>query len=171
MPFKIDAQGGIVDEGDTFAKIFKLQPALKGLSLQPFLNEMFFHVFTLAGEELSPSAKFQRALPADPSGVLPSAINYEIVEITDREISAKMAGAMKPKTFKFDVALPIGDEKAKSVEMSLTGDMQGTISWMAGNAMLYTLNNNYRYVAELKLGEMSWTMQMTITHASLSTLQ
>ena len=171
LAFKIDSQGAVIDAGDTFAKIFKLQPALKNLSLQPFLNEMFFHVFTLSGEELTKGAKFQRSLPADPSGSFPATINYEIVEITDRDISAKINGVIKPKTFKFNLGLGAGDENAKAVEMSLTGEMQGTISWMSGNAMLYSLNNNYRYVAELKLGEMHWTMQMTISHASSSTLQ
>lgn len=171
LPFVIDSQGAVVDARDTFAKIFKLQPALKHLSLQEFLNEMFFHIFTLCGEDLTLGAKFQRTLPADLSSAFPSVINYEIVEIADREIFARMNSVMKPKTFKFDLGLEAGNEASKAVEMSLTGEMQGTISWMAGNAMLYTLNNHYRYVAELKLGGMQWTMQMTISHASSSTLQ
>jgi hypothetical protein len=168
MEFKVDERGYLVDEAGTLGKIFKQQPALKNISLPLLLNEMLFHLFALSGEDLFVGAKFERAAQEDPSGVLAPVIFYEIIEVNDQEVMAKVKGTVKPKTMQFSTILTSENKSPQKVEMKLTGDLQGNISWKRNNALQYSLNNTYNYLAELKFGEMRWTIQMTITHHSVS---
>jgi hypothetical protein len=168
MQFIIDPHGFLVADGDTFKTIFKQQPALKGLSLELLLNEMFFHLFSLCGEELTLGKKLKKATLPDPYHSLPPEITYTITEINDEEIQASMEGSITPKTIAFETSLNADAEKNQKVEMKLSGETKGTISWKRSNALLYTLNNQYHYQAEVTFGDQHWTMQMMISNASSS---
>lgn len=98
----------------------------------------------------------------------PSLLTYDIVEINDQDVQAKVNDVIEPKKIVFEIPIAMNEELPQKVEMVLSGDLQGVVSRKRSNAMLYTLNNNYRYLAELKLGEISWSMQMTISHISSS---
>jgi hypothetical protein len=171
LQLNMDSSGRITDEADSFAKIFKLLPALKELSLESLLNEMFFHLFSLCGQELSVGAKVKKPTANTSSNSLPAFITYDIVEINDDEVVAKMQGVIERKKLVFEAPIAVNNETYKKVEMALSGDVQGHIAWKRSNAMLYTLNSSHHYLAELKLGDMQWTIQMTISQASSSALQ
>lgn len=168
MQFIIDSNGYLIDKSDVFATIYKHQPALKDLSIPLMLNEMFFHLFGLAGREFAIGEKIKVAAMPDPSNSLPASITYEILDINDHVITARMEGSIEPRSFSFDPLMGADMGVSKKVEMKLTGDTQGTISWNRTNALLYTLNNHYRYQAEMKFGEMRWNLQMTISNVSSS---
>lgn len=166
LAFTIDTHGHLMDAGNTFATIYKQQPALKGLSLQALLNELFFPIFALCGEELTVGSKFEKPALPDPSGILPTVVLFEITEINDQEVFATVNGTMKPKNVAFDALFNKEADTPGKIGMKLTGDMQGKVSWKRANALLYNLNNVYRYQAELRLGEMHWTVQMTISQVA-----
>lgn len=167
----IDSRGNVIKDARTFSKLFQQLPALKELSIQDFFNEMLFHLFSLCGQELTMGEKIQRQTSFVSSSPLPASIFYEISEINDQEIVARMKGAIEPRKIVFDNPIAVNNEKPKKVEMKLSGDLQGTMSWKRSNAMLYSLNSHYRYLAELKLGGMRWTMQITISHITSSVPQ
>ena len=166
VTFKIDTNGYLTDTTDVFPTVFKQLPALKDLSLELMLNEMFFYLFSLADQQLMIGAKIQQKIMQDYSQSLPAVITYEILDINEREILAKMEGKIEPKTFLLDTLLSIEGSVAPKVEMKLTGNTEGTISWNRQNALLYNMNNDYHYQAEMQFGDMRWTMQMKISNTS-----
>lgn len=169
MQLQIDTHG-YLEGSETFATLFKELPALKELSLQLLLNEIFFHQFALCGEELSVGTKIQKIPFAAPYHSLPLMISYEIVKINNQEISAKMHGKLEPKKLLFDVSSTINQDSQK-IEMSFSGNLLGDISWNRNNAMIYTLNSSYDYLAEMKFGEMHWNMRLSLSHVTTSTPQ
>ena len=171
MQLNVDEQGYLVDESETFTKFFQQLPALKDLSLELLFNDLIFHLFALCGQELTEGAKFQKKTSGSPSYSQPAYITYDIVEINDHTISATMNGSIEPTKLLFDASFPTDNQEIQKVEMILSGNLQGKISWKRSNAMLYTLNSSYHYLAELKLGDMRWTMELAISHVASSSTQ
>lgn len=170
LQLNIDRNGNLIDQSDAFSKLFKQLPALKELSLGSLLNDLFFHLFSLCGQDLVVGKKIKKATATPSNYSLPSQMIYEIMEINDQEVQAKMQGAIERKKLVFDSPLSINNAAPQKVEMTLSGDLQGNISWKRSNAMLYTLNSSHRYLAELKFGDMQWTIQMTISQVSSSAM-
>lgn len=171
MELKIDSRGYLVDGTDAFSTLFKELPALKDLSIQLLFNEVFFHLFALSGESLEVGAKFQKTPTLTSYPSLPSIMTYEIVEINDQEIVAKLEGSLDPKKILFEGILSIDTSGSQNVEMNVSGNLQGMVSWKRKNALLYSLNSTYQYIAEMKYGEMNWKMQMSISHVTTSSPQ
>lgn len=168
IALKIDDNGYVVEEGNTFDKLYKQMPALKDLSFKILLNDLFFHLFVLCGHDLTEGVKFQKASSPDFFHSLPSLITYDVVEINSHDVLATMKGTIAPKKLQFDLAFPEDHQSMQKVEMVLSGNLEGNISWNRSNAMLYTLENRYHYLAEMKFAEMRWTVQMTVIHAASS---
>lgn len=168
LPFTINTKGHLMEEGDVYKTIFKQQPALKELPLELMLNELFFPIFSLCGEELEVGKKFQRAAFSDPSHSVPSIITFTITGINDEEIIASMEGEIPPKKIAFAPFETENGSADQKVQTTLSGRTNGIISWKRSNALLYTFNNQYHYQAEMALGSLRFTMQMNISNASSS---
>lgn len=168
MLFVVNSKGHLIEEGDSFKKVFKEQPALKDLPFELFLNEIFFPIFALCGEELEVGKKFEKDTFTDPSHSLPATVTFTITEINDQEIIASIEGVTASKRLALEAFLNQHEESEKKMEMTLSGSMKGTISWKRNNALLYTLNNHYNYQAEVNFGSMRGTMRMIISNVSSS---
>ena len=163
LNLRIDPQGHLTDGTDTFASIFRELPALKQLSFQNILSDHLHHLFTLYGRELMIGDTIQIQGAAD-SVIGPSpTMTYEIIAIDDDEIKAIVKGKLSPAVSTFTIKGEAGAEPA-TVKMYLTGDVSGKASWNRRNALLSTLDKEYRYQAKMGMGDTEWMMLMTMNN-------
>lgn len=166
MAFNVNSNGLLVEEGDTLKAIFKQYPALKELQLDLILNELFSPVFSLCGEELEIGKKFQKMIASNSAHLVPSSFAFTVTDINEQEITASMEGEISPKMVAFAPFMTEDSAADQKMQVSVSGRSQGTISWKRSNALLYSLNNQYHYQAEVVLGSLRFTMQMNISHSS-----
>lgn len=164
LNLRLDSQGYLVGGGDTFDSIFREFPALKQMAFQNALSDHLQHLFALHGREVLVGEVIQlKPLSDTPIGPSPQ-MTCEIVEIDDDEIRGVIKGKLAPVSTSFSITVE-GKEQPGAVKMILTGDVTGKVSWNRRNALISTLNNDYRYQAKMGLGDTEWMMLMTMNNA------
>ena len=161
----VNSHGTLENGPETLDKIYKALPALRQMPLESFFNDMISELFSLYDEELTLGAKIEMQSATGPAFAIPATVIYEIVSITDKEIVAKITGTLEKKTMVLDKTIKGEGDRPQKVEMALTGTMKGTASWQRNNAMVHTLNCDYQYQAQLRSGNMRWTMQMIVSNS------
>lgn len=165
----VNSHGNLENGTETFERIYKELPALRQLPLESFLNDLISELFALYEEELTIGAKIEMQSAPGPAFALPAFVTYEIIDINDKEVVAKMTGTVPSKKIVLDKTLKGQGDRPQKVEMTLAGTVKGMATWQRANAMLHTLNCEYQYQAQLRSGDMRWTMQMTVSNAVTTT--
>lgn len=160
----VNNHGNLENGSETFERIYKELPALKQLPLESFLNDLVSELFALYDEELTIGAKIEMESSPGPAFAIPALVIYEIVDINDKEVVAKLTGTLPQKRIVLDKTLSGQGDRQQKVEMAISGTVTGTASWQRSNAMIHTFNCDYKYQAQLRSGTMRWTMQMNVNN-------
>jgi len=149
---QFDAQGGLM-QNDELQKLFAELPLLKQIGLNAFLAELFQPFTAIFGRDLSVGDKFQFS---QPKGFVPQ-VNYEIIAIDDDVVEAKFSGQIESK-------IPLEGETQSDPMLSLSGAMEGHVSWSRHNALDCTVEALYVYSGVLSMGDSSWALNYNLKH-------
>jgi hypothetical protein len=146
LHFEIDAKGCVIDEA------------------KDYLEDLVRPLFVAINKDLEVGSTFQQTCTNSSLPLLPVTWNYEVKEITERDIVASISGTIDSKQIILAIPVKLENHTAEQVEMIVKGTLSGEISWNRANALLYGLQTECRYQVELKAGEMKWDLQASIEH-------
>lgn len=164
--FKVGELGIMMEaRPDDLRKIFRELPALSGIGINSFFEELLQHHFVLVGKELSVGAKFEESFATDSNdSPLPATIEYEIVQITDKEIFASMKGRIVERQVQLKQTVKVDREEKDKILLTYSGTLKGEAVWNRNNAMIFNQKTYYSYDVFLQEGDMKWKMQVGLTH-------
>ncbi|MEI8366454.1 MAG: hypothetical protein WCF65_08575 [Parachlamydiaceae bacterium] len=165
----IDAHGQVDSKNETFERLLKQYPALSQVPLDSLVKDLASGLFALYKEDLSVGAKIEMESSQGPIFAIPAFLTYEITDINDKEIVASLSGKINPSKIFLEKPVQIDGKRPQQVEMTISGTLQGRVTWQRKNAMLYGGNCDYSYEAKLRAGERRWTMKMNISQTTSST--
>jgi len=157
--------------GDTpdISQLSKELPILGDLQPSAFINELFQHLFSLAGKQLE-EGEVYTIEPSDESiGLPPKQINYTIKKIDEDTITAIFNGDIKEKKYDMDVEIKIGEDNQEIVGFSTKGKLTGEVSWNRKNALNYTLHSETNYIGHFNIASWEWLMEVSLVHDVTST--
>lgn len=137
-------------------------PVLQEIDPESLLVELFLHLFSLAGKELTVGQTFQKDLGDHPIPAIPQRIDYTITSIDDYTIQATMTGDIGKIKFQLKGLMPMELGQLEPVDVSVSGTMNGNIKWNRDNAMLYELEMSYDTSGMFKIGEWEWMMHVIL---------
>jgi hypothetical protein len=164
LHFEIDAKGCVIDEAKEIEKNSAAFPALRDIPLKDYLEDLVRPLFVAINKDLEVGSTFQQTCTNSSLPLLPVTWNYEVKEITERDIVASISGTIDSKQIILAIPVKLENHTAEQVEMIVKGTLSGEISWNRANALLYGLQTECRYQVELKAGEMKWDLQASIEH-------
>jgi len=162
----IDSRGCLVDETNDIKRLGQEFPALQALSLNGMLEDLLRHLFALIGKDLEEGMTYEQACKNvdDEINLFPERLTYEVKEITEKEVKALIRGQIDQKDLTLRAPLQMNQQNEKPILMTVTGALHGKISWDRKNALLYTLNTEWNYNAQLQSGEIHWPLHATVFH-------
>lgn len=151
-----------------FLKLVRDMEKLDGFKLNNLITEVFQQLFALAGEDLQIGQTYTQNLTLGGDAMRPISIVYEIADITDKEVRAKVSGGFQPVRLPVTGTLLGGQPTADKSDAYLTigGKIEGKAVWSRKNALIYKTRFQYLYEGELEEGSQSIPIQVRLKQQS-----
>ena len=157
-PIKLHFNDDFSVNGETqdLEAILRELPVLRELEPMALFQELFQHLFALAGKDLSIGDQILRTVPQNKTG--PSSYEYVVTAITDQEIQAALNGRIEPRTITLNKVLKMDEKTEEKVELSVSGTVSGRVSWNRQNAMIYNAQIEHVFSGVLKIADWEWKL-------------
>ena len=133
-------------------------PVVKELEPQALLQDLFRHLFALAGKELSMGDQILRTLPPNKTIYSPSTYEYVVTAITDQEVQAALNGRIESRTIALNKSLKMDENTEEKAVLTVSGTVSGRITWNRQNAMIYHAEIEHVFSGLLKIADLEWKM-------------
>ncbi len=151
LQLTIDPGLGLERNSEELSKFIKKFPAIQELDPYTFLEGMLLPIFGLADKELTKGALLTRTNLRGDFGMALSSLNYEITDITERQVTAKFQGVIDPRDMPLRSLFGNGKEGSELLQINIAGNVEGTVSWDRSNALLCQVNGICDYHCKLKI--------------------
>jgi hypothetical protein len=156
-----DSHFVLEDHPEELKQILWQSPMLQEFYPQSLIQELFQHLFAIAGQDVAAGMHLQRQGPKHPlTGIAPQ-IYYEITSANDQEVQASFNGKIDKQTVSLSHPPTEGNPR-KPMELTLSGNTNGRVVWNRHHALVYHLNAEYLYEGVFKVGGMDWPITIKI---------
>lgn len=143
----------------------KILPMFKQLFPASVFHELFQHLFALAGKQLATGDETLRKVTLGDKTKLSLPVKYEVTSVNFKEVEARLSGDVEGQTVTFGRPLQVDDSDRPlqpAVEIQLRGKLTGKGTWSRRHALLYEMDVEHDYKADLSVGNLNWPATLRI---------
>lgn len=137
-------------------------PSIQELDPYTFLEGLLVPIFGLADQELVQGATITKTNVRGDFGIALTTLKYTITEISERQVNARFEGIIEPRNLQLKSIFGEVTKDAMPTQLSVSGDVEGTISWDRSNAALCQISSSNTYRSKLQVLGIEWPLSVKI---------
>lgn len=146
-------------------QLAKELPILSNMHPQSLVEELFQHLFSLAGKKLSVGDSFTIVGETPSPDITPQIINYQISDIDNKHIKARLIGSIKLPPTPLKTTIQSADKTKMTAMLNLKGEMEGEIIWQRNNALIHELQIKAVYQGSINGEQSKWPIRLELKHS------
>lgn len=148
-------------------QLTKELPVLGDIHPHGLIDELFVHLFALAGTPLE--AEKEIIIDTDDMiGLWPKSITYTITSIDSDWINATINAQIPEATLSIDLQNDSDNTNDEALKIQIYGTLSGTVQWSRQNALVCNTSTVTTYQGSFAIAGQQWSLAFTLKHTITS---